>query len=157
MNVNNYSEHRPCSAQPAAQRTLLHPASAAAPSPCSPARPLVGTPTNSRAACGDKRLFQAGAEEMGTTTSLRFGTLRSSRFFYLAGLARRFLRHAGADLPPCCAMMARAHEQAALFSSPFLPLSCCSTPTYRQRLWRAAEGFRVVFVGRSHFIERTNR
>ena len=46
MNVNNYSEHRPCSAQPAAQRTLLHPASTAAPSPCSPARPLVGTPTN---------------------------------------------------------------------------------------------------------------
>jgi hypothetical protein len=37
MNVNNYSEHRPCSAQPAAQRTLLHPASAAAPSPCPPA------------------------------------------------------------------------------------------------------------------------
>eukprot|EP01047_Picozoa_sp_COSAG01_P114883 COSAG01_NODE_43539_length_428_cov_15.313070_1_plen_107_part_00 len=46
MKVNNYSEHRPCSAQPAAQRTLLHPASAAAPSPCPPARPLVGTPTD---------------------------------------------------------------------------------------------------------------
>jgi hypothetical protein len=27
MNVNNYSEHRPCSAQPAAQRTLLQPPS----------------------------------------------------------------------------------------------------------------------------------
>ena len=26
MNVNNYSEHRPCSTQPAAQRILLHPA-----------------------------------------------------------------------------------------------------------------------------------
>ena len=42
-----------------------------------------------RAARGHKRLFQAGAEDVGTTTSLRFGTLRSSRFLP-AGLDRRF-------------------------------------------------------------------